>query len=200
MKTYIGKIICAAATLIMLIGSLYSVSEAAMDKTLIVYYSRTGNTRAGCEAMQKALGTDILEIKDLKNRVGGWGFFRSAFGSLFGLHTRISPESPDLSSYSSIIIGSPIWTGKLSMAIRTFIDRNRFDGKKVIIYTTTNAAEKEKHKEKTRNLIRKAGGEVVGYIQILAREKIDGTKTPRTTEQMISDTLTHVSEIKKIYK
>ena len=35
---------------------------------LILYYSLTGNTRACCEALQRTLGADILEIKDLKKR------------------------------------------------------------------------------------------------------------------------------------
>ena len=37
-------------------------------KTLIVYYSRTGNTQTACEALQKELGCDIIEIKDLEKQ------------------------------------------------------------------------------------------------------------------------------------
>jgi hypothetical protein len=85
------------------------------------------------------------------------------------------------------------------MAIRTVIDRNNFDGKKVIIYTTTNAYEKEKYKEKARKLVRKAGGDVVGYYQILAKEKINGKKIDRTKEQIIEDTLALVPEIKQLF-
>jgi len=144
--------------------------EKTMGKTLIVYYSLTGNTKAGCELLQNELQADILEIKDLVNRTGWWGFARSAFGSLLGFHTKIDPEQPDLSAYQNIIIASPIWTGKLSMAVRTFVDKNRFDNKKVILYTTTNAEEKEKYKEKNRNLVREKGGEVVGYFQILTEK------------------------------
>jgi flavodoxin len=174
-----------------------SLSEEGMNgETLILYYSLTGNTRAGCEVLQAELGADIIEIKDLRKRDGKWGFFKTAIGSLVGKHTRIEPEQPDLTRYQNIILGSPIWTGKLSMAIRTIIDRNRFDGKKVIIYTTTNALEKEKYKEKSRNLVRKAGGDVVGYYQILAKEEADGKKIDRTKAQIIQDTITLIPEIK----
>jgi flavodoxin len=173
--------------------------EPAGGKTLILYYSLTGNTRAGCEALQNELGASIMEIKDLRKRSGRWGFFKTAIGSLVGRHTRIEPEKLDLTGYQNIILGSPIWTGKLSMAIRTFIDRNRFDGKKVIIYTTTNAFEKEKYKEKGKNLVRKAGGDVVGYYQILAKEEVDGKKADRTKEQIIKDTIALVPEIKGLF-
>jgi len=85
------------------------------------------------------------------------------------------------------------------MAIRTVIDRNRFDGKKVIIFTTTNAFEKEKYKEKGRKLVRKAGGDVVGYYQVLAKDKIDGKKVDRGKEKIIEDTRALVPEIKQLF-
>lgn len=179
--------------------SAVASEEPANGKTLILYYSLTGNTKAGCEALQRELGADIMEIKDLRKRSGRWGFFKTAIASLVGKHTKIEPEQADLAGYDNIIIGSPIWTGKLSMAIRTFIDRNRFDGKKVIIYTTTNALEKEKYKEKSRNLVRKAGGNVVGYYQILAREQVGGKKIERTKEQIVEDTIALVPEIKQLF-
>jgi len=184
---------------LLLISSSSLSEEGINGKTLILYYSLTGNTKAGCEALQKELGASIVEIKDLKKRSGKWGFFKTAIGSLVGKHTKIEPEKLDLSGYQNIILGSPIWTGKLSMAIRTVIDRNRFDGQKVIIYTTTNAFEKEEYKEKSRNLVRKAGGDVVGYYQILAKEEVDGKKKDRTKEQIIEDTLALVPEIKGLF-
>jgi flavodoxin len=174
-------------------------AESDLNKTLIVYYSLTGNTRTSCEALQGTLGADIVEIKDLKKRSGKWGFFKTAIASLFGKHTKIEPENPNFSPYANIILASPIWTGKLSMAIRTLIDKNRFDEKKVVIFTTTNAFEKEKYKEKARKLVRKAGGDVVGYYQILAKEKVNDKKIDRTKGQIIEDTLALVPEIKKLF-
>jgi len=186
-------------SLLFSIGSPSIAEECTTEKTLILYYSLTGNTRAGCEALQKELDATIVEIKDLRKRSGKWGFFKTAIASLFGKHTKIEPEKLDLTGYQNVILGSPIWTGKLSMAIRTVIDRNRFDGKKLVIYTTTNAYEKEKYKEKSRKLVRKAGGDVVGYYQVLAKEEIDGEKIDRTKEQIIEDTIALVPEIKQLF-
>ena len=86
------------------------------------------------------------------------------------------------------------------MAIRTLIDKNNFEGKKVIIFTTTNAYEKEKYKEKSRNLVRERGGEVVGYYQVLAQEEVgEEEKIDRTKEQMVEDTLKLIPEIQKLF-
>jgi len=133
----------------------------------------------------------------LNNRSGKWGFLCAAFGSLFGKLTRIEPENPDMSAYENIIIASPIWTGKLSMAVRTFIEKNRFDNKKVILYTTTNAEEKEEYKEKNRSLLRDKGGDVVGYFQILAKKEVDGEKVLRTIDE-IEPKLSDFHSAKKI--
>jgi flavodoxin len=197
-KTYRVFILSILTMLCLIPTPLYAQQDGG-GKTLILYYSLTGNTKACCESLQKALDTDILEIQDLVNRSGSWGFIRSAFGSMFSMHTDIEPETPDLSPYQNIILASPIWTGKLSMAIRTFIDKNKLDGKKVVLFTTTNAFEEEKYKEKSRNLVREAGGEVVGYYQVLAKEEINGEKVDRTKEQLVEDTLKFVPEIQEAF-
>jgi len=196
----IGKLIVFLMLSIFLIAPPLSFAQQGEDgKTVILYYSLTGYTKVSCEALQEALGADIIEIKDLKKRSGKWGFFKTAFASLFGKNTKIDPKNPDLSSYTNVILGSPIWTGKLSMAIRTLIDKNSFDGKKVIIFTSTNAYEKEKYKEKSRNLVRKSGGEVVGYYQILSKDEVDQEKVGRPKEQVVEETLELVPEIQKAF-
>jgi flavodoxin len=195
----VSALVFCIAVMLLVTSPLSSAQEGINGKVLILYYSLTGNTKACCEVLQKALYADIIEIKDLRNRSGKWGFFKTAIGSLFGSHTKIEPENPDFSPYSSIIIGSPIWTGKLSMATRTLIDKNSFEGKKVIIFTTTNAFEKEQYKEKSKELVRKAGGDVVGYYQVVAQEEVDGEKADRGIERMVEDTLTFVPEIKKAF-
>jgi flavodoxin len=197
----IGKLIVFLILSVFLSAPSFSFAQQGTeDKILIIYHSLTGNTKACCEALQQALGADTIEIKDLVDRSGRWGFFKTAIGSLLGMHTKIEPENPDLSSYPNIILGSPIWTGKLSMAIRTLIDNNRFDGKKVIIFTTTNAFEEEKYKEKSKNLVREVGGDIVGYYQVLAQEEVnEEEKVDRHVEQIVEDALKFVPEIQKIF-
>jgi len=186
-------------TVFLLAPSLSFAQQGENGKTLILYYSLTGYTRICCEALQEPLEADIIEIKDLKKRSGKWGFFKTAFASLFGKNTKIDPTNPDLSPYANVILGSPIWTGKLSMAIRTLIDKNSFEGKKVAIFTTTNAYEKVKYKEKSKKLVRKSGGEVVGYYQILSKDGVDKEKVDRPKEQVVEETLELVPEIKKAF-
>jgi flavodoxin len=189
---------CTVAALIFTLPLAYA-QESGGGKILILYYSRTGNTKLCCEVLQKELGADMIEVKDLKNRSGGWGFFTGAVGSMLDVHTDIEPVKPDLSQYKNIIIASPIWTGTLSTAIRTLIDKNRFDSKQVVMFTTTNAAEKEKYIEKSKTRVSKNGAQVVGYYQVIVKKEVDKEKIDKSKEEIVADTLKFVPEIKQAF-
>ena len=199
-KYYRTPFIAVIALLLLCTSTLAVAQESSTGKTLILYYSRTGNTKLCCEALQKELGADMIEIKDLKNRSGGWGFFTGAVGSMFDVHTDIDPVTPDLSPYKNIIIASPIWTGTLSTAIRTLIDKNRWDGRRVMLFTTTNAAEKEKYIEKGKARVAQRGAQVTGYCQVVVKREVDGKKVDKSKQEIIEDTLKFVPEIKKAFK
>ena len=203
-RTFNKKWAVRAALLLLLAACLINIpvtnaQESSMDKIMILYYSRTGNTKMCCEALQKELRADMIEIKDLTSRAGGWGFFTGALGSMFNVHTTINPLNPNLSSYKNIIIASPIWTGTLSTAIRTLIDKNRFDNKQVVIFTTTNAAEKEKYIEKSKARAAKNGAQVVGYCQVVVKKEENGKRIDKSKQEIIEDTLKFVPEIKKAF-
>lgn len=44
-------------------------------KTLVVYYSRSGNTRLVAQEISSAIDSDIEEIADTKNWSGTMGFY-----------------------------------------------------------------------------------------------------------------------------
>ena len=198
-KYYRIPFIAVIALLLLCTSTLTVAQENSMGKTLILYYSRTGNTKMCCEALKKEIGADMIEIKDLKNRDGGWGFFTGALGSMFNVHTKIDPLNPDLSPYKNIIIASPIWTGTLSTAIRTLIDENRWDGKNVVLFTTTNAAEKEKYIEKSKARVAQRGARVLGYCQVVVKNEVSGTRVDKSKQEILEDALKFVPEIKKAF-
>lgn len=173
--------------------------ESAGSEILILYYSRTGNTRMACETLQKELNARLVEIKDLNDRSGSWGGLTGMLNTLFNMETGIEPEHPDLSGSSHIILASPLWAGKLTPAIRTLIARNRFDGKKVIIFTTGNAILDEKNQEKNKVKVTASGGQVVDYLQVAVQEKVEDKKVDRPKEKVLEDVASLVPAIKKAF-
>ena len=61
-------------------------------KILVVYYSRTGNTKAIAEALVEALNADIDEIIDLKKRMGFLNWLRSGHDALRKKFTQIKTQ------------------------------------------------------------------------------------------------------------
>ena len=173
--------------------------ESTTGKILIFYYSRTGNTRMTCEALQKELNAQLVEIKDLTDRSGSWGGFTGMLNTLFNMETGIEPEHPDLSSSSNIILASPLWAGKLAPAIRTLIARNKFDNKKVIIFTTGNAILDEANQKKNKARVIASGGQVVDYLQVAVQEKVNDKKVDRPKDKVLEDAVKLAPEIKKAF-
>ncbi|MCX5900451.1 MAG: hypothetical protein NTX06_06915 [Proteobacteria bacterium] len=173
--------------------------ESVPEKTLILYYSRTGNTRATCEALAKTLGADIMEVKDLSDRSGGWGFFTGAMSALFNMQTGIDPEKPDLTPYTRIILAAPIWSGRLASATCTVMARSRFDGKKVTVFSTTNVLEKKEQLDKARLLVENAGGRYRGHFQIAVTEKVDGKKTPKGLDRIVQEAIALVPDMERAF-
>lgn len=192
------KIILIVFVLFLSIPLPYAADNTTR-KALILYYSKTGNTRAACEALQKALGADITEIKDLNDRHSKLGGIAGMLITILGWHTDIEPEHVDMSSYSLVILASPIWAAKVAPAMRTFIDTNRFDERKVAIFTTSDSFLEEKYQVKIRNLVKEVGGDVMGYFQVQAQVDVGGEKVPRSKEQIVQDAIKLVPEIQKIF-
>ena len=113
-------------------------AERESAKTLIIHYSRSGKTKLISETLANNIGADILEIRDSKDRSGLWGFIISGLDAFRHVHTPIEPENPDLTPYSVVIIATPIWSWNVSTPIHTLFERNRFDGKKLILLTSAN--------------------------------------------------------------
>lgn len=110
--------------------------ENGVMKTLVVFYSRTGNTRLVAEAIAEDLNADIEEIKDKKNRMGAFGFLRSGYEAIFKKLTDIYPISRNPEEYDMVVVGSPVWAGRLSSPIRTYMALNGHKIKKIAFFST----------------------------------------------------------------
>ena len=103
-------------------------------KTLVIYYTRTGNTKFIAETIAAELGSEIEEVVDLKNRQGKLSFMPAGRDAMRGKETEIAQTKRTPTDYDLIIIGQPIWAGNPTPAIRTYVNKNDLSGKKVAIF------------------------------------------------------------------
>ena len=103
-------------------------------KTLVIYYTRTGNAKFMAETIAGELGADIEEVIDLKNRQGKLAFLPAGRDAMRGKETEIAQTKRTPTDYDLIIMGQPIWAGSPTPAIRTYLNKNDLSGKKVALF------------------------------------------------------------------
>ena len=103
-------------------------------KTLVIYYTRTGNAKFIAETTAAELGADIEEVIDLKNRQGKLAFLPAGRDAMKAKETEIAQTKRTPTDYDLIIIGQPVWAGNPTPAIRTYLNKNDFSGKKVALF------------------------------------------------------------------
>ena len=92
-------------------------------KTLVVYYSRKGHTAQIAELIAKELGADIDIIVDKKDRGGLPGWLGAGKESMKDIPANLEEPKCDPAGYGLVVIGSPIWAGKISTPARAYLRR-----------------------------------------------------------------------------
>ncbi|MFX1487094.1 MAG: flavodoxin family protein [Promethearchaeota archaeon] len=141
-------------------------------KSLVVHYSRTGNTRIVAEATAKELNADLDEIIDLKKRSGPLGWLRAGYDSGRRKLTRIRvKKNPE--SYSVIVVGTPIWNNNMTPAVRTYLTNHNLNGKKLAFFCTAGGSDFKNAFEGMKELVPESA--VLGTLGISKKELESGT-------------------------
>jgi len=106
-------------------------------KTLVVVYSRTGNTLSLSKRIADELKADLEVIEDNIDRKGILGFLRSGYESLRKKIPPIAEPKHNPGDYELIIIGTPIWAGGMSSPVRAYLMRFRGQLRKVAFFATS---------------------------------------------------------------
>lgn len=91
-----------------------------MKKTLVLYYSKTGNNKYLAERFAKSMGAGIESIEPKLSSQ-----FWLIITTLIKLGSGIRPLKNKPGDYEQIIICGPIWMGQLVSPLRSFIRRHR---------------------------------------------------------------------------
>lgn len=96
-----------------------------MPYILCVYYSRTGNTEKLVREIAQELQCECVRLDDGVDRSGLAGWLRSGMQAM----ARQVPEVQDiktvlpLSAYDLVVIGTPVWAGRCSAPVRSFLKK-----------------------------------------------------------------------------
>lgn len=123
-------------------------TQPETGKTLMVYYSASGNTERVAKDIAEAAGADLFEIVPAE-------LYTSDDLNWTNPDSRVSREHddeslrdvplttievPDWDSYDTVFIGYPIWWGIAAWPVDTFVKNNDFTGKTVIPFATSSSS------------------------------------------------------------
>lgn len=137
--TFISLIIIGFITLPKMISKNQEGGETMKNsKTLIVYYSRTGNTKAVAELIQEKVGGELVQIETEEKRPTDYQ--KEVEQNVQEQEREVLPELtttiPDFDKYERIFLGTPTWNMALPQAVVSFLDSYDFNGKTIIPFNT----------------------------------------------------------------
>ena len=123
-------------------------TQPETGKTLVVYYSASGNTERVGKDIAEAAGADLFEIVPTEVYTNDDLDWTNPDSRVSREHDDESlrdvplttTEVPDWDSYDTVFIGYPIWWGIAAWPVDTFAKNNDFTGKTVIPFATSSSS------------------------------------------------------------
>lgn len=124
-------------------------AEPESGKTLVVYYSSTGNTEEAANYIAAAANADVFELEP-KNPYTDADLDWTDENSRV-VYEHDNPDArdvelaavtvPDWESYDTVFIGYPIWWGIAAWPVDSFVKANDFTDKTVIPFCTSSSSD-----------------------------------------------------------
>ena len=120
-------------------------TEPETGKTLVVYYSATGNTEGVANYIAAATNADVFELEPAEPYTNADLNWTDESSRVVYEHDNpdarnvelVSATVPNWESYDTMFIGYPIWWGIAAWPVDGFVEANDFTGKTVIPFATS---------------------------------------------------------------
>lgn len=130
-------------------GTAAEPSESKESKTLVVYFSASGNTENAAKHIAEATKGDLFELAPKEPYTDDDLNWRDENSRVNYEHENESARNIELvssgienwESYDTVFIGYPIWWQIAAWPVNTFVKTNDFTGKTVIPFCTSASSE-----------------------------------------------------------
>ena len=105
-------------------------------KSIIIYYSLSGNCTLVANILKTYLGADVLEIKtaESKKRTGFGLYFWGGSQVFMKKKPALKPYTVNIEKYDLVIFGTPVWAGSPAPALVSFLKNTKINGKKIALF------------------------------------------------------------------
>lgn len=145
-------------------------------KSLIIYYSYTGNTRAAARELAAKESADMVEIKDVRPYSRLKAYSLGCIAAIRGKAWPIRTMETDPSAYDRLILMSPVWAGNPPPAFHALLAQLP-EGKKIVV-KMNSAGGQSNCRERIETAVKAKGGILEGFedIRVSAVRTADNKK------------------------
>ena len=117
-----------------------------MNKTLVAYFSATGNTRSAAERLAKEFNADLFEIApEVPYTDADLDWRDKTSRSTLEMNDKssrpaIKGNCANIADYDTVWIGFPVWWYTAPTIVNTFIEAHDFSGKTINVFATSGGS------------------------------------------------------------
>lgn len=125
-------------------------------KTILIYFSLGGNTDYTAKRITAQTGAELLRLETIKNypKAKAIRMFWCGRSAVFGEKPRLKPYKFSSADYDLVILGSPVWAGRYTPPMHTFLNANDLSGCTVAYFSCHAGDYPEKFYESMRTTLK----------------------------------------------
>jgi flavodoxin len=134
-RAVLKGLVCSAAVLTTL---PLVPAHAAGGKTLVLFFSHSGNTRKLAAMIHERVGGDMVELKTVDAYPQDYDTVVKQAKKEQEAKARpaLATQLPGLEGYGTVFLGYPNWWGTMPMPLFTLLEKHDFSGKSLIPFCT----------------------------------------------------------------
>jgi flavodoxin len=140
------------------------------SKSLIIFYSWSGNTKIIAEYIKEFTNADIFEIKPVKPYPTNYlsCVLKARYELSANKHPKLKEYLNNINEYDTIYVGYPNWWGTLPMVIVSLLEKLDFTGKTVKPFVTSGSGGMGKSRKTLEELCK--GAKIESELSIFAND------------------------------
>ena len=141
-NTSLDEVVTESVTAVEPEVTVEETESASSSKSLVVYFSWSGNTRKVAEAVQQQTGSDLFEI--VPQTPYSTDYDTVVSDAKVEQQNDVRPEIAgaieNMDDYDTVYVGFPNWWGDMPMILYTFFDTYDLSGKTVALFCTSGGS------------------------------------------------------------
>lgn len=111
-------------------------------KTLVIYYSRSGNTKQIADYIGERTNADVIRLETVSTYPSNYDEMLDTAKEeqRNGGRPELKNKNINIADYDTIFLGYPIWWGEIATPVYTFLDEYDLSGKKIAPFVTSGSS------------------------------------------------------------